>query len=283
MNAHLPYLNLFIDRDAQGNYSNIGKGAVGMGREFAEGRAKYKQALFEKFLTLIPYLSASLNDVNIIVRPHPIENKEPYYQLASKYKNVKVVQQGNVIPWIRAANILIHSGCTTGIEAFLSDKPAIAYVPLQESRFGYDAILPNQLSYNCSSREDVLAMINRVSNSNAPTLDFSLLKDYIDFDQGNLSCDKIINVIKKLNNSSENETQYSHRFHGWLLANKRRLIKRVKGKFASSKYHQSFQEVRFPTLEANELRRKIDIFSNILGMKTAPSIKQVSPHIFLVQ
>ena len=283
VNAHLSYLNLFIDQDAQGIYSTMGRGATGMGRKFAEGRAKYKQTLFEQFLTLIPYLSASLNDTTIVIRPHPIENKEPYHQLASSYKNVRVVQQGNVIPWIRAANALVHSGCTTGIEAFLSDKPAVAYVPIEESRFGYDAMLPNQLSHSCSTKEDVLAMINRVSNGNAPALDLSLLQDYIEFDQDNLCCSKIIDIIKELDDSPEKNMQHLNRSHGWLLANKRRLIKRIKSNFPSSKYHRSFQEVRFPTLDEDNLRHKINIFSKILRMETTPSIKQVSSHIFLVQ
>ena len=283
VNAHLPYLNLFIEQDAQGNYSNMGRGAIGMGQEFAQGRAKYKQAIFQKFLQLVPYLSASLNDLNIIIRPHPVENKEPYYKLAANYKNVKVVQQGNVIPWLRAASALVHSGCTTGIEAFLSDKPAIAYVPIEEPRFGYDAILPNQLSHNCLSQEDVLAMINRVSNGNAPLLDSSILKNYIEFDQDDLCCNRIINVIKELKDDSEKSKHYLQRPHGWLLANKRRLIKRVKGQFPSSKYHKSFQEVRFPRLDEELLHHKIKTFSSMLGMKTTPAIKQVSPHIFLVQ
>ena len=283
VNAHLPYLNLFTKQDEKGNYKIIGRGAVGMSLEFAHGRAKYKQALFEHFLSLVPYLSASLNDVNIIIRPHPIENQQPYHDLASKCKNVKVVQQGNVIPWIRAAGVLVHSGCTTGIEAFISDKPAIAYVPLQDQRFGHDAILPNQLSYNCSSKEEVIAMINRILNGDPPKLNNTLLEEYIDFDQATLCSSKIVSIIAQQINASDHDTSAIQKAHGWLLANKRRIIKRIKGKFPSSKYHKSFQEVRFPSLNEHVLDEKIESFTKILGMTKAPNIKQVSPHIFLVQ
>ena len=282
VNAHLPYLNLFINRDEQGDYLNMGRGATGMGREFAEGRARYKQTIFEKFMALIPILAESFKDINVIIRPHPVENKQPYIELAGKFKNVKVDQQGNVIPWLRAANAVVHSGCTTGIEAFLSARPAVAYVPLKEKRFGYDACLPDQLSYCCSSHSEVINTIENILAGNQAPFNSSALLDYVDFHQETLCCSKIVDVLQQVN-FAENNQQQRNRPHGWLLANKRRLIKRVKSNFPRSKYHQSFQEVRFPTLNQADLSKKVSAFAEALKMDSTPSIKQVSRHIFLVQ
>ncbi|MEM7304854.1 MAG: surface carbohydrate biosynthesis protein, partial [Pseudomonadota bacterium] len=47
VNAHLPIHNLFLKKDESG-FGEMTKGSAGMGREFAEGRAKYKQILFDK-------------------------------------------------------------------------------------------------------------------------------------------------------------------------------------------------------------------------------------------
>ena len=120
-----------------------------MGREFSQGRAEYKQRIMDHFLEAIPKLARKFPDTTIIIRPHPVENKSVYDQLASRFDNLKVVQEGNVIPWIRAAAAVIHNGCTTGIEAYLSDKPALAYVPVEDVRYGYDALIPNELSFQC--------------------------------------------------------------------------------------------------------------------------------------
>ena len=283
VNAHLPIHNLFVDRDSDGNYLNTGRGAVGMERSYAEGRAKLKQALFESFLDLIPDIAASLNDVNVIIRPHPVENKKPYEHLASDIPNVQVVQRGNVIPWIRAAAAVIHSGCTTGIEAYLTDKPAIAYVPFSNPRFGYDADLPNQLSHCCVNKTDVMRMLREYLKGNPPALTSSRLKDYIEFNEDTFCTTTIVRILEDIRNNSGANPPPRKFALGWTLASKRQLIKRIKGLFPGSKYHRSFQEVRFPTLSEESLQNKINKFSDILGLDNTPSLKKISSHIFLVQ
>ena len=283
VNAHLPYLNLFVEKDKQGNYLTMGRGATGMSREYAEGRAKFKQTIFDHFKSLIPALSEAFGELDIVIRPHPVENKRPYEELAAQSKNIKVVQRGNVIPWLRAAKAIIHSGCTTGIEAYLSERPAISYAPLVEKRFGYDVQLPDQLSYGCTTQAEVVTTIKNIFAGSQPALTSTALADYVDFHQDRLCCSKIIEVLRKINSEAGNKTQQYKPIHGWLLANKRRLIKRVKSTSPRSKYNKSFQEARFPTMDESEITRKINAFSKVLGIDTPPTIKTVSPHIFLVQ
>ncbi len=283
VNAHLPYLNLFTDKDEQGNYLTMGRGATGMNREYAEGRAKFKQTIFDHFKLLIPQLSETFGELEIIIRPHPVENKRPYEELASQHKNIKVVQRGNVIPWLRAAKAIVHSGCTTGIEAYLSERPAVSYAPLADKRFGYDAQLPDQLSYGCVTAAEVVATIENIIAGQQPALTSTALKDYVDFHQDTLCCTKIIEILQKINSDAKNNKQRHNPIHGWLLANKRRLVKRVKSCSPHSKYNKSFQEARFPTLDASELTYKINAFSKVLGIDSPPIIKPISPHIFLVQ
>lgn len=283
VNAHLPIHNLFITKDEHGNYKDMGRGATGMGRQFSEGRAKFKQAIYDHFISLISYLAENFKDIKFIIRPHPVENKNVYYTLAAQHKNVEVVQEGNVIPWIRAATALIHSGCTTGIEAYLSNKPAIAYVPVIDKRYGYDAIIPDQLSHQCSNHSEVAKMLNMYLDGTAPTLNSSVLKKYIEFDANTLCCSKIIDVIKQALNSSSDKNSLIDNMHGKLLATKRKIIKRIKGISPSSKYHHSYQQVRFPTLEQQQLQTKVDRFAQIIDTDNPVEIKQISPHIFLVQ
>ena len=67
---------------------------------------------------------------NIIVRPHPMEDFTSYERAFSSYPNIHVVHEGNIIKWLLAADIIIHNGCTSGIEGFLLEKPIISYLPL---------------------------------------------------------------------------------------------------------------------------------------------------------
>jgi len=283
VNAHLAMHNLFINKDNQGNYGDMGRGATGMGREYSEGRANFKQQIFDHFIKLIPFLAKKFNKTKIIIRPHPVENKNIYRQLASKYNNVHVVQKGNVIPWIRASSALIHSGCTTGIEAYLSNKPAIAYTPISHPRYGYDAIMPNALSHQCHSLNEIETTLEKKLAGTLSDIDSNIIQKYIEFDNDQLCSTKIVNALISIINNNPIKPNNREKIYGSVLANKRRLIKRLKGLSDKSKYSPAFQQVRFPTLDESELQHKINKFAQILDSPANVSIKQISPHIFLVQ
>ena len=283
VNAHLPIHNLFINKDEQGRYKDMGRGATGMGKEYSEGRAKFKQTIFDHFQELIPFIAKNFTNTKIIIRPHPVENKNIYNQIASKFDNVDVVQKGNVIPWIRASAALIHSGCTTGIEAYLSNKPAIAYVPISDPRYGYDALIPDQLSHQCKNLAEIKSMLVNCLNKNLPPIDSDAIKKYIEFDKNQLCSTKIVDELTRIIHSEQSAKPMKSTTCGFLLANKRRLVKRIKGLSSKSKYHQSFQQVRFPTLNEYELQQKINRFAQIINSASDITIKQVSPHIFRVQ
>ena len=277
VNSHLPIHNLFLKKDAQGNCLKINPGAENLGWEYAEGRYKFKQNIFEHFLKLIPKLSHKLDEFKIIIRPHPIENQQPYEQLAKQYSNVKVVHNGNIIPWLRAAHSVIHNGCTTGIEAYLCGNTAIAYTPEISERFG-DA-LPNKLSHCCTTVDDVIESIkNKKLLSSGQS---SVLNKYITYSDNHLCCDNIIHVISNL--EGPQESGLLTRLQGQIIANKRRFTKRVKGLNKNSKYNQSFQELRFPNLDIATLNKKILLFSKIIGIESPPIIESVSNHIFRIR
>ena len=277
VNSHLPIHNLFLSKDSNGNYQKISPTAqADLGWNYSEGRSKFKQKILDEFLQLIPKLSEEFTDFKIVIRPHPIENHSPYEKLASKLKNVKVEHSKNVIPWLRAAHTVIHNGCTTGIEAYLCGNPAIAYTPVTSERFG-DA-LPNKLSNCCTTENEVIETIRNKNNLNHNLS--SILNDYITYNESKLCCENIIEVISTISPSIESDSLTNA--YGQLLARKRRLSKRIKGLNKSSKYNQSFQELRFPSLDLTVLNNKIKLFSKIIKLESEPKIEKVSNHIFRI-
>ncbi|MFK8026576.1 MAG: surface carbohydrate biosynthesis protein [Gammaproteobacteria bacterium] len=283
VNAHLNIHNLFTTKKKDGSYGEMGRGSLGMGREFAEGRAIFKQTIFSQFLELIPQIANEFKHIKIVIRPHPVENTDPYHKIASKYDNVEVIQKGNVIPWIRAATALIHSGCTTGIEAYLSNKTAIAFSPTTHPRYGYCSKIPDQLSNQCGSIPQVIDMLHRYIRSDQPTIDSSVLDKYIEYDADNLCCTNIVNTLLNVKNNDTHNSTSIQKLHGSLLATKRKWTKRIKGLSPNSKYNKAYQNVRFPELNEKDLQAKIDRFSSVLNTRSSIKIKQVSAHIFLVQ
>jgi len=123
-------------------------------------RMEWQKFIYNKFLELIPLLSERFRDYNIIIRPHPSENHENWKKIEENFSNVFVVHLGNVISWIMSADVLIHNGCTTAIEAYLLGTAIISYRPLIVE--DVESELPNKLSIECYQREEVFDSLNNI-------------------------------------------------------------------------------------------------------------------------
>jgi surface carbohydrate biosynthesis protein len=66
-----------------------------------------------------------VNDIVVVLRPHPSERIETWIDHFQKSKRLFVVREGASIPWIMASDALIHTNCTTGVEAMGLDRPAL--------------------------------------------------------------------------------------------------------------------------------------------------------------
>lgn len=113
----------------------------------------HSKKLFSHFLKLLPLLSNRFPDYSLILRPHPSERHEIWIEAAKSLKNVHVISEGPIGPWLKAAEAIIHNGCTTGLEAFLMGRPVYAYMPI-ESEVS-DLHLPNSVSTKVSSADEL--------------------------------------------------------------------------------------------------------------------------------
>ena len=93
---------------------------------------KYLNFEKENYLKLIDLLInfAKLNpDINIIFRPHPRQNinlvKKRFKPIN---KNIKIIYEGVITPWIAASDLYIHSGCTSVLEAAALKKKVIYFI-----------------------------------------------------------------------------------------------------------------------------------------------------------
>ena len=160
---------------------------------------QYMKRLFNHFIKLVNALSKSYPSLQFIVRPHPAENQLTYKRAFTDLKNVRVTTKGNVITSILSSDMIIHNGCTTGIEAFLLDKPVINYQPVTHSKF--DVNLPNDVSVKATSIEEVKQMIDEsyteTSPSNHLTEKHNKLKQYYHFGEA-YAFEQIIHKLQQL-------------------------------------------------------------------------------------
>lgn len=122
------------------------------------GEKLKKQSLneYKNFIKMIKELSKRYPNTNIVVRPHPSDKFSVYTRDLKGFKNVFIVHEGNVINWILASKLVIHSGCTTGVESFLLEKPVISYISTAEDK--YD--LPNELSIKVYNLKNLFYIID---------------------------------------------------------------------------------------------------------------------------
>lgn len=67
--------------------------------------------------------------INFIIRPHPSDQLSSDWNVFEKFKNVKIINKYDIVPWIIASKGLIHRGCTTAIDAFFLKKPLYYFLP----------------------------------------------------------------------------------------------------------------------------------------------------------
>ncbi|MDD5120699.1 MAG: hypothetical protein PHR84_05265 [Candidatus Omnitrophica bacterium] len=120
-------------------------------------RWSLENKIFADFIDLINILSLEFPNTNIIVRPHPCEDSRMYRTIFDGVRNIKVVHEGSVVPWILASKTLIHNGCTTAIEAYFLGANIISYKPVSDPQYGH--VLSNQVGRECVKQEEVLLAV----------------------------------------------------------------------------------------------------------------------------
>ncbi|MBX7200355.1 MAG: hypothetical protein K1X51_13400 [Rhodospirillaceae bacterium] len=90
---------------------------------------KWEKRNFDELLALLDWTVQEVTSHRIVIRPHPGELAEFWEDRYGKHPRVTVVPRSNPHPWIMASDLVIHTGCTTGLEAALMDKPSINLMP----------------------------------------------------------------------------------------------------------------------------------------------------------
>jgi surface carbohydrate biosynthesis protein len=165
-------------------------------------REKYKAQLLHAFIDMLPALSAHFPEHKIIIRPHPSENFDTWRLAAKDLPNVMMIHEGDSIPWMLSAEVVVHDSCTTGVQAYLLGRPVIAYMPIQSDK--YDMYLPNALSDKAQDLDHLITMIGGFTSNRGP-IDSEAEKEkrlvaqeYITGLEGPWAADRIMDELEKL-------------------------------------------------------------------------------------
>lgn len=95
----------------------------------------------------------------LIIRPHPSENTAKWKEAYRDEERVAVILEGDHLPWTAGAELLIHTGCTTGMEAALLDIPSLS---LQGGKSDWHGVhTSNHVNPTATSVEQAIYLIEK--------------------------------------------------------------------------------------------------------------------------
>lgn len=86
---------------------------------------------------VIRWTLENMTEHKVVLRPHPGERPEYWKDLFGSHPRFTLVARSSPHPWIMGAELLVHTTCTTGLEAALLGKPDLNVVPAPHPTFDY--------------------------------------------------------------------------------------------------------------------------------------------------
>jgi surface carbohydrate biosynthesis protein len=120
----------------------------------------YNLKLLFKFVSAINYVTKRFPNLNFLIRPHPTESIKSWKNFFNEKKNLKISKDLTHSDWIENSDIIIHNGCTAGVEAFARDKKIISFEPIKDKSDFND--FPNKFGYTATNEIELGNIIEKI-------------------------------------------------------------------------------------------------------------------------
>lgn len=182
----------------------VARGKLQTDRKIADAQdlIAFHKAGFDAFVGAVNTLSREFRSHTIVVRPHPFERQETWKENMRDLPNVLVTREGNVGEWLLAADVSIHTNCTTAVEANLLKRPVIAYRPILDERF--DMFLPNALSLQAPDIATLVLLVRQVIEGGSASAarddrdTAELIESYVANAEGAAACTRILDRLEEM-------------------------------------------------------------------------------------
>lgn len=276
------------------NYKNNGKNWIEKYREgtvlsteenkYYDDMVEYKTALLEYYRQLVYTIAVKFQEESIVIRPHPTENIDYWKQATCMLPNVLVTNEYPIGYWLNQAKVVLHTGCTTAIEAFIMKIPSIAFKPITDMR--YEITLPNSLSFNAFSIEDCIVQINTILSMSYDKDAYILqgkkvLSEHLDCLDDDFSYNKIINILNlSINDLNNEDNQFLSTFRlkiGFFLIGILNNIKFFIYNLVAKNKQEFFSSIELDYVEM--IAKKLGV---LLDKKEAVCISKISKNIIQI-
>lgn len=251
---------------------------------FEVGKGHHKLALFRAFQDMVPRLCQALPGHAVVLRPHPEENHGPWLDLAARCPNLRVVNEGNAVPWLMATKALVANSCTTMVESAVLGVPTVNFAPVSSEEYDYE--LPNSLSHWVVSVDDLCEMVASMVRGEVGALDpgkrRALLDPHLAALDGPLAADRMVDVLVAagyLDGPPPAAPLLSHA-RGWLRNEARAVKKRINMRRPGHRNNIVYHAHRFPDISVAEVRDRVARFGRLLNRFADVRVERHGAHTF---
>ncbi len=213
-------------------------------------------------------LRAGLPDHNIVIRPHPSERFEPWVERYAGCDRFHIMRAGNNLAWIMAAELVLHTSCTTGSEAALMERPVISLVP----------------EGACVSHWYVSNRVNRVARTPHEAADLArrLLVEGEDvFAHGREARERDLSVYFSLDGPFSSHELIARdilgRFEGAIDASYRWRLEQVRV------YRESIAESNKNDFDLGMLQSRLDLLEQVTPGFRKPTAQRIHDELFMLE
>jgi len=260
----------------------------GKSKQFLSEYVEYCTIIVSEFNLLIVRLAEEFPDHTVVVRPHPAEAVDAW--VFDNHKNVVVTGEGNVLEWISGAELIIHEGCTTGIESSAMGVKTIVFKPVSDERFDID--LPNSIGIQAVSINEVIDITRgRFESKKYKYFEDAAIQHIANWSEPS-SVDSILNVLKKIDcpKHSSRLLVLCARLLGVIpdtITRLRALRNVLIGRKNIEKFNQIHMK-NFGSLSTDNLVSRLETvssckLSNSEASHTLPVCRQISSKVWLIQ
>ena len=240
-----------------------------------------------EYIQAIKFLSENNKGYEIILRPHPSEDIETWEIFLKDTPHVRVIRDGPINAWVHNSFAVMHNSCTTALEATVSKKPVITYIPFEQK---YASQLANKIGHRVETLDQLLSKVNNIfenrENNNQSEFskslpDILLNKLYLDEE---LAAEKMIKVWEKI--SDKKLTSLSNfKTLEFILKyeNIKMALKRIVKKLFLKNSNSSNQNTKFSSLNNYVIKDKVKRFKTILRIKEKIECKLLCDKTILIK
>ena len=228
-------------------------------RDFIDNLKTFESANFAAAVPLVKRLQKEFPKHNVVLRPHPTERIEPYDEALRGTERVFIVREGSAAAWLMACDVLIHTSCTTGAEAFALGKPSVCFQTIPSPLHSY--FISSSLSAIANSEDDVVENLRMIMagtlNPAGDAAKRDVFEKFFAGQHGAIAAERIAQAVAKAVGvgPASGPAQWKP---GWL--------------FRQKWYPSKFQKRIFPKFTEEHITRRMQQLAKIAGIEDIPHV-----------